>query len=51
LFDQPDSKTTTSILTTFQTHMRIVSVLAEAWPIRAPSLLVARLHNPTPYAR
>jgi hypothetical protein len=29
---QPDSKTTVSILTTFQTHMRIVSVLAEAWP-------------------
>jgi hypothetical protein len=29
---QPDSKTTVSILTTFQTHMRIISVLAEAWP-------------------
>jgi hypothetical protein len=29
---QPDSRTTVSILTTFQTHMRIVSVLAEAWP-------------------
>jgi Type IV secretion-system coupling protein DNA-binding domain len=32
LLDQPDSKTTHSILTTFRTHMRIVSVLAEAWP-------------------
>jgi hypothetical protein len=32
LLNQPDSKTTLSILTTFQTHMRIVSVLAEAWP-------------------
>ena len=31
LLDQPDSRTTLSILTTFQTHMRIVSVLAEAW--------------------
>ncbi len=32
ILTQPDSKTTVSILTTFQTHMRIVSVLAEAWP-------------------
>jgi type IV secretory pathway TraG/TraD family ATPase VirD4 len=32
LLAQPDSKTTMSILTTFQTHMRVVSVLAEAWP-------------------
>jgi hypothetical protein len=51
LFDQPDSKTTMSILTTFQTHMRIVSVLAEAWPDpRAPRFSIrAWLHNPTPY--
>lgn len=32
LLDQPESRTTLSILTTFQTHMRIVSILAEAWP-------------------
>jgi hypothetical protein len=30
--DHPDNKTSLSILTTFQTHMRIVSVLAAAWP-------------------
>jgi Type IV secretion-system coupling protein DNA-binding domain/TrwC relaxase len=51
LFAQPDSKTTLSILTTFQTHMRIVSVLAEAWPDpSAPRFSIrAWLHNPTPY--
>jgi hypothetical protein len=51
LFGQPDSKTTMSILTTFQTHMRIVSVLAEAWPDpRALRFSIrAWLHNPTPY--
>ena len=32
LLDNPDSKTTQSILTTFQTHMRVVSMLADAWP-------------------
>jgi Type IV secretion-system coupling protein DNA-binding domain len=50
LLDQPDSKTTLSILTTFQTHMRIVSVLAEAWPDpRAGRFSIrAFLHNPTP---
>ncbi len=51
LLNQPDSKTTLSILTTFQTHMRIVSVLAEAWPDpRSPRFSIrAWLHNPTPY--
>jgi hypothetical protein len=51
LLDQPDSKTTLSILTTFQTHMRIVSVLAEAWPDPSAGRLSIRawLHNPTPY--
>jgi Type IV secretion-system coupling protein DNA-binding domain len=51
LLNQPDSKTTLSILTTFQTHMRIVSVLAEAWPDpRARRFSIrAWLHNPTPY--
>jgi hypothetical protein len=51
LLGQPDSKTTMSILTTFQTHMRIVSVLAEAWPDpRAPRFSIRTwLHNPTAY--
>jgi len=51
LLNQPDSKTTMSILTTFQTHMRIVSVLAEAWPDpRARRFSIrAWLHRPTPY--
>jgi len=51
LLNQPDSKTTLSILTTFQTHMRIVSVLAEAWPDPSAGRFSIRawLHNPTPY--
>jgi len=49
LLNQPDSKTTLSILTTFQTHMRIVSVLAEAWPDGGAKRFSIRewLHNPT----
>jgi hypothetical protein len=48
LLSQPDSKTTLSILTTFQTHMRIVSVLAEAWPDSSAGRFSIRawLHNP-----
>lgn len=48
LLDQPDSKTTLSILTTFQTHMRIVTVLAEAWPDPAARRFSIRawLHKP-----
>jgi hypothetical protein len=51
LFNEPSSKTTLSILTTFQTHMRIVSVLAEAWPDPRALRFSIRtwLHNPTPY--
>jgi hypothetical protein len=51
LLNQPDSKTTLSILTTFQTHMRIVSVLADAWsnPAAARFSIRSWLHNPTPY--
>jgi hypothetical protein len=51
LLNQPDSKTTLSILTTFQTHMRIVSVLAEAWPDSAAHRFSIRhwLHNPPPH--
>ncbi|WP_316174397.1 type IV secretion system DNA-binding domain-containing protein [Bradyrhizobium sp. SZCCHNRI1073] len=50
LLNQPDSKTTLSILTTFQTHMRIVSVLAEAWPDRSAGRfsIKAWLHGPSP---
>jgi len=51
LLAQPDSKTTLSILTTFQTHMRIVSVLAEAWSNSSAARFSIRgwLHNPVPY--
>ncbi|SDT08597.1 Type IV secretion-system coupling protein DNA-binding domain-containing protein [Bradyrhizobium canariense] len=51
LLAQPDSKTTLSILTTFQTHMRIVSVLADAWsnPSAARFSIRAWLHSPVPY--
>ena len=51
LLGQPDSKTTMSILTTFQAHMAIVSVLAEAWPdpFARRFSIRAWLHNPTPY--
>jgi Type IV secretion-system coupling protein DNA-binding domain len=50
LLREPDSKTTLSILTTFQTHMRIVSVLAEAWSDPCASRFSIRqwLHNPLP---
>ncbi|WP_419914625.1 type IV secretion system DNA-binding domain-containing protein [Hoeflea sp.] len=51
LLDQPDSKTTHSILTTFQTHMNIVSILAEAWPDSTVARFSIRdwLHDPAPY--
>ncbi|MGI9353940.1 MAG: type IV secretion system DNA-binding domain-containing protein, partial [Rhizobiaceae bacterium] len=50
LLNQPDSKTTHSILTTFQTHMNIVSALAEAWPDASAERFSIRewLHNPVP---
>lgn len=50
LLDQPESKTTLSILTTFQTHMRIASVLAEGWADPSAGRFSIRewLHNPTP---
>lgn len=49
LLSQPDSKTTLSILATFQTRMRIVTVLAEAWPDPSAGRFSIRawLHNPT----
>jgi hypothetical protein len=49
--DQPDNKTTLSILTTFQTHMRIVSVLAESWPDPTTERFSIRswLNTPSPY--
>src|SRR4051794_23716992 len=51
LLDQPDSKTTLSILSTFQTHMRIVSALADAWPDpSARRLFISPLRRP-PTAR
>ncbi len=49
--DQPDNKTTLSILTTFQTHMRIVSVLAESWSDAKAERFSIRswLKSPSPY--
>lgn len=49
--DHPDNKTTLSILTTFQTHMRIVSVLADAWPDAKAGRFSIRgwLKAPSPY--
>ena len=51
ILNQPDSKTTHSIMTTFQTHIRIVSVLAEAWPDLSAGRFSIRgwLHNPIAY--
>jgi hypothetical protein len=51
ILDPPDSKTTLSILTTFQTHMRIVSALADAWfdPSAARFSIRAWLRDPIPY--
>jgi hypothetical protein len=51
LLNQPDSTTTVSILTTFQTHMRIVSVLADAWSDPSARRFSIRtwLHHPTAY--
>jgi Type IV secretion-system coupling protein DNA-binding domain len=50
LLNQPDSKTTTSILQTFQANMRIVMILAEAWsdPSADRFSIRAWLHNPNP---
>jgi hypothetical protein len=50
LLSQPDSRITQGILTTFQTHMRIVSVLADAWPdhFRRRFSIRAWLHGPSP---
>jgi hypothetical protein len=51
LLDPPDSKTTHSILQTFQAHTRIVTVLAEAWPDpSAARFSIGKwLHKPTPF--
>jgi len=48
LLNQPDSKTTMSILQTFQTNMRIVMILAEAWsnPSADPFSIRSWLHKP-----
>ena len=51
LLNQPDSKTTMSILQTFQANMRIVMILAEAWSDPSAGRLSIRawLHNPCPW--
>jgi len=50
LLNQPDSRTTTSILQTFQANMRIVMILAEAWsdPSADRFSIRAWLHKPNP---
>ncbi len=50
LLAQPESRTTQSILSTFQTHMNTVSVLEEAWAASSAGRFSIRqwLHNPTP---
>jgi hypothetical protein len=51
LLNQPDSKTTMSILQTFQANMRIVMILAEAWSDPSARRFSIRtwLHNPSPW--
>jgi Type IV secretion-system coupling protein DNA-binding domain len=50
LLNQPDSRTTMSILQTFQANMRIVMILAEAWsdPSADRFSIRAWLHKPNP---
>ncbi|HEY2229998.1 MAG TPA: type IV secretion system DNA-binding domain-containing protein [Xanthobacteraceae bacterium] len=50
LLNQPDSRTTTSILQTFQVNMRIVMILAEAWSDPSADRFSIRtwLHKPNP---
>jgi hypothetical protein len=50
LLNQPDSRTTQSILQTFQANMRIVMILAEAWsdPSADRFSIRAWLHKPNP---
>ncbi|MGF1630208.1 MAG: type IV secretion system DNA-binding domain-containing protein [Kiloniellaceae bacterium] len=50
LLSQPESRTTQSILSTFQTHMNTVAVLAEAWAESRAGRFSIRgwLHHPTP---
>lgn len=51
ILNQPDSRTTQSVLSTFQTHMNTVSVLAEAWAANPAGRFSIRrwLHDPTPH--
>ncbi len=49
--ETPESRTTQSILSTFQTHMHVVSTLADAWDDNKNDRfsIINWLHNPTPY--
>lgn len=49
--ESPESRTTQSILSTFQTHMHVVSTLADAWDANKNDRfsIIDWLHNPTPY--
>jgi type IV secretory pathway TraG/TraD family ATPase VirD4 len=49
--ETPESRTTQSILSTFQTHMHVVSTLADAWDANKNDRfsIIDWLRNPTPY--
>ncbi|MEO0879929.1 MAG: type IV secretion system DNA-binding domain-containing protein, partial [Pseudomonadota bacterium] len=49
--ESPESRTTQSILSTFQTHMHVVSTLADAWDADKNDRfsIIEWLHNPTPF--
>ena len=51
LLESPDSRTTQSVLSTFQTHMNVVASLADAWRDDANGRFAVSdwLHAPTPH--
>ncbi len=51
LLESPESRTTQSVLSTFQTHMHVVASLAEAWRSDANGRFAVSdwLHAPTPH--
>ena len=51
LLENPDSRTTQSILSTFQAHMHVVAALSEAWADGSNRRFSISewLHSPTPY--
>jgi Type IV secretion-system coupling protein DNA-binding domain len=51
LLENPDSRTTQSVLSTFQAHMHVVAALGDAWSSDAPGRfsIAQWLHNPAPF--